>query len=170
MRLEYSRQEIEKKLLLYDEIVSIQWPIDYNFRPVNTSLWTNHSEQHERYVKELEKYLEQPLIIDIFKDHMDRRIWKNRLDTRNDFEARCMFEMNSLRYGRIYPIPHLCAFLDRTLLDKEAVITERIDKIKEAIPSDSDQYDLNPLEKKIELVEDIKANLYEILSCFYEPP
>jgi len=117
----------------------------------------------------LVNFVNKPIVIDNFNEHQERRIWKKKITGKYN-ELALLFKNNKLTLNTqnflslVIPfIKDLCDRLELTEEQRAAIVfLDEVDKLLKK----ADQYDLLPLEDKIEQVKKMDVSVRSFLTAF----
>lgn len=137
-----------------------EYSIDYaKFEP-------SQKTEIERVIKILTNYLKTPSIIDDFKEHDDRRIWRDELCKKYGADFRTQYDKNSLRMNCISAISINLEFFfykkQPYAGDKQEMFYQLTEDVINACHPKGG-YGTKTTQEKLEIVAEIKQEIKELL-------
>lgn len=156
--------DIEIILQKEPHVIFVEGSESWNFQKIDFSYFKEEDMHYvERAVLNMQNFLCGPYIVDDFKDHAQRRVWKKQMCEKHDLPMNNYFSQNSLRLNILsglvssinllnaaYKCPNISEFSSKT-----SEITIFVDVLRD--------YDSLANEDKYGLVKLLKVNSYSIL-------
>lgn len=157
---------VNHSIVSYPEIRKVLYGKNYKIPSINFDLWARDDMIHARTIIDLLlDYMSSPIILDNFSlDHNSRKEFLNRLQNENKVLF-TFYSSNALRLKRIGSLVNV-RLLEKGYLGNKARLNDNLNSILNLIPKNNNSFDHLSLDSKIDLVEEIRKCIFNLLVLF----